>query len=136
MIGIIGAMDEEVSQLVKKMTDVEQVNIAGMNFNKGTLCGKDVVIVRSGIGKVNAAMCAQILCDRYQVSHIINTGVAGSLCADLDIGDFVISTEAVYHDFDCHVLNPLYVTTISRASQSIATPRLYPWRFSQDSSVW
>ena len=100
MIGIIGAMDEEVSQLVKKMADVEKVSIAGMDFNKGILCGKDVVIVRSGIGKVNAAMCTQILATYFKVNSVINTGVAGSLKNEINIGDVVISTDALQHDMD------------------------------------
>ena len=56
------------------------------------------MIVRSGIGKVNAAICAQILADRFQVDYLINTGIAGSLDAAIDIGDMVISTDAMYHD--------------------------------------
>ena len=108
-LGIIGAMSIEVEALKNKMIDCVSTELAGMTFHEGLLEDAPAVLVVCGVGKVNAAMCAQILCDRYQVSHIINTGVAGSLCADLDIGDFVISTEAVYHDFDCHVLNPLYV---------------------------
>lgn len=100
MIGIIGAMEEEVSQLVKKMTNSEQTVIAGMVFNKGVLEGKDVVIVRSGIGKVNAAMCTQILATYFDVKYVINTGVAGSLKNEINIGDIVISTDAMQHDMD------------------------------------
>ena len=108
-LGIIGAMSIEVEALKNKMEDRISSELAGMTFYEGRLEKVPAVLVVCGVGKVNAAMCAQILCNHYKVSHIINTGVAGSLCADLDIGDFVISTEAVYHDFDCHVLNPLYV---------------------------
>ena len=68
-----------------------------------------VVVVVCGVGKVNAALCVQVLCDCFGVTHIVNTGVAGSLCASLDIGDLVISRDAMYHDFDCHVLNDAYV---------------------------
>ena len=71
-----------------------------MEFYKGKLEGKDTVVVRSGIGKVNAAMCAQILADRYAPSCIINTGIAGSLDARINIGDIVISTDALQHDMD------------------------------------
>ena len=78
MLGIIGAMEVEVEKLRAKMTETEMKTVAGMNFCKGKLEGKDVVIVRSGIGKVNAALCVQILVDVFQVSHLINTGVAGS----------------------------------------------------------
>ena len=59
-------------------------------------------MVQCGVGKVNAAMCAQILCSCYGVTHLVNTGIAGSLCADLDIGDLVVSKDAMYHDFDCN----------------------------------
>jgi adenosylhomocysteine nucleosidase len=71
-----------------------------MEFCKGLLCGKDVVVVRSGIGKVNAAVCTQILIDRFGADVIINTGVAGSLDAKIDIGDMVVSTDLVEHDMD------------------------------------
>ena len=100
MIGIIGAMEEEVASLKDMMTVEEQVERAGMTFVKGNLCGKDVVVVRSGIGKVNAGICAQILVDLFNVDTLINTGIAGSLDAAIDIGDIVISTDAVQHDVD------------------------------------
>jgi len=104
-LGIIGAMQIEVDALQQKMEACELTQIAGMEFYSGILNGVSAVVVQCGVGKVNAAMCVQILCDRFQVSHIVNTGVAGSLCNELDIGDLVISEDAVYHDFDCHVLN-------------------------------
>lgn len=99
-IGIIGAMDEEVSQLKSKMTEVSVKNKAGMEFFSGKLSGKDVVIVRSGIGKVNAAICTQILIDEFQADIVINTGIAGSLKTEINIGDMVISTDALQHDMD------------------------------------
>ena len=100
MIGIIGAMEEEVAALKEAMTIEENVTFASMDFCKGTLCGKAVVVVRSGIGKVNAAICTQILVDKFGVDTLINTGIAGSLDANIDIGDMVISTDALYHDMD------------------------------------
>ncbi|MGF0033719.1 5'-methylthioadenosine/adenosylhomocysteine nucleosidase [Bariatricus sp. SGI.154] len=100
MIGIIGAMEEEVAALKEDMDIQETVEQASMVFCKGTLCGKDVVVVRSGIGKVNAGICAQILVDKFQVDTLINTGIAGSLDARIDIGDMVISTDALHHDMD------------------------------------
>ena len=100
IIGIIGAMEEEVSVLKEMMTVEEIVNYASMTFCKGVLCGKDVVIVRSGIGKVNAGICAQILVDKFNAEMLINTGIAGSLDAAIDIGDMVISTDLVEHDMD------------------------------------
>ncbi len=99
-IGIIGAMELEVEQLKEKMTINRIVDKASMEFYTGTLNGVDVVVVRSGIGKVNAALCVQILADVFQVTHVINTGVAGSLNASLDIGDILVSRDALHHDMD------------------------------------
>ena len=105
VLGIIGAMSVEVATLKGRMQNCTVTTVAGMEYYCGLLNGVSVVVVQCGVGKVNAAMCAQILCDRFEVTHIVNTGVAGSLCNDLDIGDFVISKDAVYHDFDCHAMN-------------------------------
>ena len=100
MIGIIGAIEEEVAALKDSMEVQETTEQASMIFCKGVLCGKEVVIVRSGIGKVNAGICAQILVDRFGADTLINTGIAGSLDAKIDIGDMVISTDALHHDMD------------------------------------
>ncbi len=100
MIGIIGAMEEEISRLTSAMESVEIVERASMKFYKGKLSDKEVVIVRSGIGKVNAGICTQILADLFHVDQVINTGIAGSLDAAIDIGDIVLSTDAVQHDMD------------------------------------
>lgn len=98
--GIIGAMDLEVDALKAQMHITKEVTKAGMVFCDGILNGANVVVVKCGIGKVNAGMCVQILADLFDVTHVINTGVAGSLNADLDIGDILISKDAIYHDFD------------------------------------
>ena len=103
IIGIIGAMELEVDTLKEKMEQTEIIKIANMEFHRGTLNGVPVVVVRSGVGKVNAAMCTQILADRFGVTNIINTGVAGSLNADLDIGDILVSVDAIHHDVDATV---------------------------------
>lgn len=108
-LGIIGAMSVEVDLLTERMTQITRTEQAGMTFFQGQLEGVPAVVAQCGVGKVNAAMCVQILCDRFSVSHIINTGVAGCLCKDLDIGDFVIGKDAVYHDFDCSRINPDYL---------------------------
>ena len=99
-IGIIGAMEQEVAKIKEKMQDVTITSRARMDFYEGTLEGKKVVVVRSGIGKVNAGMCTQILADVFGVEAVINTGIAGSLNNDINIGDIVISTDAVQHDVD------------------------------------
>ena len=104
MLGIIGAMDIEVDSLKNEMENPAINKIAGMDFYEGVIGGKDVVVVKCGIGKVNAAMCTQILADRYNVDAVINTGVAGSLNNDIDICDIVISTVAQEHDMDVTAL--------------------------------
>ena len=101
-LGIIGAMRIEVETLLDKMENVTMTKHAWSEYYEGTLEGLDVVVVQCGVGKVNAAMCSQILCSCYGVTHLVNTGIAGSLCADLDIGDLVVSRDAMYHDFDCN----------------------------------
>ena len=99
-IGIIGAMDIEVAGLKADMEIKREIRKAKMDFCEGVLKGQDVVVVKSGIGKVNAAVCTQILVDEFQVDAVINTGIAGSLNAKIDIGDIVISTDVVHHDMD------------------------------------
>ena len=100
-LGIIGAMKIEIETLKESLEGLTTSCRTGMEFYEGKLEGIPVVIVQCGVGKVNAAMCAQILCDCYGVTHLINTGIAGSLNAELDIGDLVVSSDAMYHDFDC-----------------------------------
>lgn len=107
-LGIIGAMTVEVQTLKSLMEGLNIVHRAGMEFYEGTLEGLDVVVVVCGVGKVNAALCVQVLCDCFGVTHVVNTGVAGSLDSTLDIGDLVISKDAMYHDFDCHPINDHY----------------------------
>lgn len=126
-LGIIGAMDVEVSTLKERMQNKTEKTIAGAVYCEGLLEGLPVVVVQCGVGKVNAALCVQALCDCFAVTHIVNTGVAGSLDAKLDIGDFVISRDAVYHDFDCHVINPDY-----RVGQ---VPGLPVWAFPADKEL-
>ncbi len=98
--GIIGAMDEEVAHLIDTMEDDRVETLSGMGFHIGKLCGKNVIVVKSGMGKVNAAMCAQTLITKYGATAVINTGVAGTLSPDVGIGDIVISEETVQHDYE------------------------------------
>lgn len=102
-LGIIGAMACEVEALKAKMEGTAISCKAGMEFCEGILEGVPAVVVQCGVGKVNAAMCVQILCDCFGVTALVNTGIAGSLCAELDIGDLVVSQDAMYHDMDVHV---------------------------------
>ena len=99
-IGIIGAMELEVDTLKSKMEVSQIVKKASMEFYEGTLDGVPAVVVRSGIGKVNAGICVQILVDVFGITHVINTGVAGSLKNEINIGDIVVSTDALQHDMD------------------------------------
>ena len=98
--GIIGAMESEVRELCDELVNKEVLEYAGLSFSSGFLKGKEVVIVKSGIGKVNAALCAQALILKFAVTKIINTGIAGAFAKGLGVFDFVVSTAALYHDFD------------------------------------
>lgn len=100
MLGIIGAMEEEIAILKTHMLIEKEFNKAGMTFIKGQINKKPIVLVRSGIGKVNAAMCTQILIDFFEVDAIVNTGIAGAIDNILNIGDVVISTDVIQTDFD------------------------------------
>lgn len=100
MIGIIGAMDAEVENIFSKMSSKEKISLNGYDFFKGKLFDKDVVVVKCGIGKVNAALCTQLMILNFKPEKIINTGIAGATEKGLNIYDFVVSSEAVYHDFD------------------------------------
>ncbi len=101
--GIIGAMDVEIELLLAALNEKRSIKKAAMEFHEGTLGSSEAVIVKSGIAKVNAALCVQILADEFHVSHIINTGVAGSLDPAINIGDIVLSTDACYHDVDATI---------------------------------
>lgn len=99
-VGIIGAMDVEVELLRERLLDQEVTSALGMDFVEGRLGEKNVVVVKCGVGKVNAAVCAQALVDRFGVTHLVNTGIAGSLDPEgLDVGDLVVATDCVQHDF-------------------------------------
>ena len=98
-IGIIGAMEEEVAALKDAMEGMKVTEIAEMEFCEGKLGGQNVVVVQCGMGKVNAGICAHTLINYFGCGKIINTGVAGSLDNRLDIGDIVVSVDAVQHDF-------------------------------------
>jgi len=100
IIGIIGAMDEEIEILRNTMVVEENIEIAKMRFYKGKLNNKDIILVRCGIGKVNATICTQILITHFKANTIINTGVAGGIHDEVDIGDVVISNDVIQHDMN------------------------------------
>lgn len=99
-IGIIGAMDVEVAELIESMANIKKETISSTVYYEGTLQGKNVVVAKCGVGKVHAAVCAQTMILKYKPDAIINTGVAGSLNSELDIADLVISNNVVQHDMD------------------------------------
>lgn len=104
MLGIIGAMDEEVAKLKEMIENLQIVHKSGMDFFSGKIEGTDVVVVKCGVGKVNAAMCTQTMIDVFDVTGIINTGIAGSLDADINIGDIVLASDTLEHDMDVAAL--------------------------------
>ncbi len=104
VIGIIGAMEVEVDLLRSHLTNRETFERAGMTFDRGLMGEMPTVIARCGVGKVSAAMCVQAMVDLFAVTHVVNTGVAGSLDASINIGDLVVSVDAVHHDMDVTAL--------------------------------
>lgn len=106
--GIIGAMDEEVALLKEVMENKKEVEIANSLFIEGTIDNKAVVLVKSGIGKVNAAMTTTILMEAYKPSYVINTGSAGGFSNKLSVGDLVISSDVVHHDVDVTAFDYVY----------------------------
>ncbi|HHY72923.1 MAG TPA: 5'-methylthioadenosine/S-adenosylhomocysteine nucleosidase [Bacillus bacterium] len=99
-IGIIGAMDEEVAILKEKIENREDMTIAKSEFSLGQIGNVDVVLLKSGIGKVNAAVGTALLLDHFKPDYVLNTGSAGGYHLDLDVGDIVISTDVRHHDVD------------------------------------
>lgn len=124
-IGIIGAMEEEIALLLEDMTQVNKEEKAGIIFYSGKYQDKNIVMVISGIGKVNAAVCTQILIGDYKVEAVINTGVAGSLCNDIDIADIVVSTDTLNHDMDTTLFGDEYGQV----------PRMKEWKFKADEKL-
>ena len=100
MLGIIGAMDSEVTGIIERLSNISRLDRAGLSFYKGSYNGHECVIVKAGVGKVNAAMCTQLMIDAFQVDAIVNSGVAGALNPKLSIGDIVLGETAIEHDMD------------------------------------
>ena len=99
-MGIICAIEAEIQAIKEDVNVISAKNIVGLDFYMGTLNGQNVVLVRSGMGKVNAAVCTQILIDMYAVDMVVNMGIAGAIAPDLKIGDIVVSDDLVQHDVD------------------------------------
>ncbi|CAI6022166.1 5'-methylthioadenosine/adenosylhomocysteine nucleosidase [Cohnella sp. JJ-181] len=104
MIGIIGAMQEEIDLLLGALEDEVEMHRSGIRYVAGSLHGRKVVVCKSGVGKVNAAICTQVLIDRFNADKIIFTGVAGALDPELEIGDIVVSSSSMQHDIDVTAL--------------------------------
>ena len=104
MIGIIGAMDIEVEGLISAMSDKEERKISGIVFHSGKIGGKECVVAKCGVGKVNAAVCTQTMILEYKPKCIINTGIGGAASFETKIGDVVIATAVVQHDMDTTAL--------------------------------
>ena len=118
MIGIIGALDIELERLIDAMQEPVHREISGVPFTCGKLLGTDVVIARAGVGKVNAAVCAQTMALIYEPELILNSGVSGALSPELHVGDVVIGTDVVQHDVDTTAMGdePGFVSTVDRLS--------------------
>ncbi|MGM9987666.1 MAG: 5'-methylthioadenosine/S-adenosylhomocysteine nucleosidase [Bacillaceae bacterium] len=107
-IAIIGAMEQEVEILRSRIEEPQVEVIANCEYTAGKIGKHDVVLLKSGIGKVNAAMSTTVLLDRYQPDVVINTGSAGGFHHELNVGDVVISSEVRHHDVDVTIFNYEY----------------------------
>lgn len=124
-IGIIGAMQEEISGIRACMQIITSRTIAGLVYDIGSLKGKNTILVQSGIGKVNAALCTQVLIDHFAVDCIINIGVAGAVVPSLQLGDIVIAKDTVQHDMDTSAFgDPIGVIPRMKESFFPADPTL------------
>jgi len=142
-LALIGAMKEEIDLLIAHMDNVTESKRAGIVYREGSFYGKNVVVCMTGVGKVNAAVCTQVLIDAYGVDAIVFTGVAGALDPALDIGDIVVSTECMQHDMDVTALGyprgviPYQETSVFPADPELlalaaaSCERLYPGRSKQ-----
>jgi len=98
VVGIIGAMELEVEMLKQQMNQVKKETVASFDYYVGKIADREVIVTCSGIGKVNAAACTQILIDRFGVNYLINTGIAGGLHTEVKVCDLIISKDVTYHD--------------------------------------
>ncbi len=103
-IGIIGAMDCEVNKLKSKLKNEKIYNAGNLTFHSGEMYTHNVIVVKSGVGKVNAALCTQYITDKFNPDFIINTGIAGGIAPDLNVGDIVVGTELIQYDFDASAI--------------------------------
>ena len=104
IFGIMGAMPDEVDQLCARLQDVTCETYAGVDYHKGTLQGKQVVVCCAGMGKANAASTVQVLCTRYGIDRLIFSGIAGNMTSKIGIGDVCVGETVVYHDAELDML--------------------------------
>ncbi len=125
-IGVIAAMEEEKRAILAFLSEAHPVlEKAGLLFEEGRFGRLSIIVVCAGIGKVNAAMCAQILIDAFSPDAVLNIGVAGALDPALRVGDVVVSTESLHHDMDCSALgDPVGVIPRMKNSVFKADPQL------------
>ncbi len=126
-IGIIGAMQPEVEAIIAALSDCESETVSGITFHTGVIEGKRVAVARCGIGKVFAALCAEIMILKYSPELIVNTGVGGALASGLTTGDIVIAHSLCQHDMDTSAIgdpkglvsgiNVIYFESDSRACE-------------------
>ena len=100
MIGLVGAMEEEIILLKEHMQNVESILYAGVTFYQGQLTGKSVVLCKSGVGKVNAACAALFMSLHFKATSLVFSGIAGGVSPSVNIGDIVVADDALYHDMD------------------------------------
>src|SRR5690625_6602562 len=105
LIAIIAAMDEEIKYLEKLLTNKSEEKIANVKFIEGTYNEQNIVILKSGIGKVNASMATTILMEKYAPTYVINTGTAGGVSTNLEVGDIIIADKVVHSDVDVTAFN-------------------------------
>jgi adenosylhomocysteine nucleosidase len=133
-IGIIGAMDEEIELCLQNMSDIKEFGRAGITYYQGRMHAKTIILCRSGVGKVNASICTQILIDDFGIDYVIFTGVAGGVDPELNIGDIVISEDCRQHDIDASALG-FKRGEIPFASTSIFTADSYLIQLALDSGA-
>ena len=104
IIGIMGAMPDEVDQLCARLADVTKENYAGVEYHCGTLQGKQVVVCCAGMGKANAASTVQVLCTKYNIDKLIFSGIAGNMTSKIGIGDVCVGETVMYHDAELSMI--------------------------------
>ena len=99
-VGIIAAMPEEMEAIKMKMSNLKEKDILNLKFFDGKIGNQKIILVKSGVGKVNAARTTQIMIDKFDIDYIINIGSAGSINDEIKYGDIVIGKFVLQHDFD------------------------------------